>query len=113
MHEMSIAQSLIEIIKEEMARNDVKILRSVRLQIGQLTAVVPESLSFCFQVMTSGTEMEGANLVMDLVPLQALCRGCKNEFVIENYTFRCPRCEATDLETIAGQELSIVEMEAE
>ena len=57
MHEMSIAQSLIEIIEEEMKKHDAKYLRSVRLNIGQLSAVVPESLSFCFEVITSDTPL--------------------------------------------------------
>jgi hydrogenase nickel insertion protein HypA len=59
-HEMSIAQSLFEIIREEMAKHDARVLKSIQLHIGQLSAIVPDSLSFCFEVMTSGTELEGA-----------------------------------------------------
>ena len=113
MHEMSIAQSLLEIIKEEMAKNDAKVLRSVRLHIGQLTAIVPDSLSFCFEIMTNGTELEGAKLLMEIIPLMGYCNGCKKEFEIENYAFACPFCQCTDIITISGDELSIVEMEVE
>ncbi len=113
MHEMSIAQSLVEIIKEEMAKHDAKVLRSVHLQIGQLTAIVPESLSFCFEIMTSGTELEGAKLVMEVIPLMGYCQSCHKEFEIVDYAFACPYCQATDIKTISGEELSIVEMEVE
>ncbi|HDM10786.1 MAG TPA: hydrogenase maturation nickel metallochaperone HypA [Desulfobacteraceae bacterium] len=113
MHEMSIAQSLLEIIKEEMAKNDAKVLRSVRLHIGQLTAIVPDSLSFCFEIMTNGTELEGAKLIMEVIPLMGYCNGCGKEFEIENYAFACPYCQSTDIKTISGDELSIVEMEIE
>ena len=113
MHEMSIAQSLLEIIKEEMAKNGAKVLRSVRLHIGQLTAVVPESLSFCFEVMTAGTEMEGARLIMEIIPLVGYCEECNREFKIDNYAFSCPYCHGTDIKTISGEELSIVEIEVE
>jgi hydrogenase nickel incorporation protein HypA/HybF len=110
MHEMSIAQSLFEILKEEMIKNNARTLRSVRLRIGQLSAVVPESLSFCFQVMTEGTEMEGAELLMDIIPLEGKCRACSKSFEIEDYAFKCPHCSSPEIDTISGQDLSIVEM---
>ncbi len=113
MHEMSIAQSLIEIIEEEMRKHDAKFLRAVRLKIGQLSAVVPESLSFCFDVITAGTPLEGAELIMEIVPLKGVCRTCGQTFDIENYAFSCPECRSTGIETVSGQDLSIVEMEVD
>lgn len=111
MHEMSVAQSLIEIIKEEMVKHEASVLQSVRLKIGQLSAVVPESLSFCFEVMTSGTELEGAKLIMEVVSLKGTCQECNNTFEIRNYAFECPCCGSQKILTISGQDLSIVEME--
>jgi hydrogenase nickel incorporation protein HypA/HybF len=113
MHEMSIAQSLIEILREEMEKHDAKKLRTVHLRIGQLSAIVPEALSFCFQVSTDGTEMAGAKLVMDIIPLQGYCPACQREFEIKEYQFICPFCGTTKIETIAGQDLAIVDMEVE
>ena len=107
---MSIAHSLFEILKEEMIENNARTLRSVRLRIGQLSAVVPESLSFCFRVMTEGTEMEGAELIMDIIPLEGKCRSCDKLFEIEDYAFKCPYCSSPEIDTISGQDLSIVEM---
>jgi hydrogenase nickel incorporation protein HypA/HybF len=113
MHEMSIAQSLIEIIEEEMEKHGAKALRSVRLHIGQLSAVVPEALSFCFEVITEGTALQGARLNMEIVPLRGHCRGCGAEFEIVDYAFVCPSCGSTRIETTAGQDLSIVELEVD
>ena len=113
MHEMSIAQNLIDIVKEEMALNNATVLRSVRLNIGQLSAVVPESLKFCFEIITSGTNMEGAVLNMDIIPLIGYCPACGREFEIREYTFLCPFCGDTKIDTLSGQELSIVEIEVE
>jgi hydrogenase nickel incorporation protein HypA/HybF len=110
MHEMSIAQSLFDILEEEMKKNNAKTLRSVRLRIGELSAIVPDSLSFCFEVMTAGTHMEGAELVMDIVPLEGLCRTCGRSFEIKDYAFQCPYCQGTEIDTLSGQDLSIVEM---
>ena len=113
MHEMSIAQSLIEILREEMERHDARVLRSVHLQIGQVSAIVPEALSFCFQVMAEGTEMEGAKLIMDVIALRGRCPECRREFEIVDYRFTCPTCGGSKIETIAGQDLAVVDMEVE
>jgi hydrogenase nickel incorporation protein HypA/HybF len=96
MHEMSIAQSLLDIIKEEMQKHDARILRVVHLNVGQMTA-----------------ELEGAQLFMNMVPLKGYCPDCGREFTIEDYTFICPSCGGTNIETIGGQDLSIVDIEVD
>jgi len=113
MHEMSIAQSLIHILQEEMVKHGAKTLRSVRLSVGELTAIVPESLYFCFEIIVQGTPLEGARLLMDRIPLRGYCQQCEETFDIKEFVFVCPTCGNTSIETIEGQELSIVEMEVE
>lgn len=113
MHEMSIAQSLIDVLREEMTKHNAKRLRSVRLNIGQMTAIVPDALSFCFQVITEGTEFEGAKLIMDIIPLLGHCSACEEDFEIKDYAFVCPSCDSSKINTIGGQELSVVEIEVD
>lgn len=113
MHEMSIAQGLIDILREEMRRHRATRLRRVRLRLGELSAVVPEALSFCFSVITEGTEMEGAELVMDQVPLEGRCKACGETFRVLNYTFQCPKCDGQSVEVLGGRDLSVVEMEVD
>lgn len=110
---MSIAQNLIDVLKDEMTKHQVKTLRSVRLDIGQMSAVVPDALSFCFQVITEGTDLEGTRLIMNIAPLRGYCPVCDKEFEIKDYTFLCPTCGSTKIETIGGQGMSVVEMDAE
>jgi hydrogenase nickel incorporation protein HypA/HybF len=113
MHEMSIAQSLIDILEEEMTRHHAEVLKSVRLRLGELSAIVPDSLSFCFEIATKGTNMEGARLDMDIIPLKGVCQDCRKEFHIKEYVFECPHCGGKNIDTLSGQDLSIVEMEVE
>jgi len=113
MHEMSIAQSLIEIIQEEMLKVNAKVLSSVRLNIGRMSAIVPDALSFCFKVVTTDTELEGARLIMDIIPLVGYCHSCKKEFEIKDYAFVCPSCGSSNIKAISGQDLSIVEIEVD
>ena len=113
MHEMSIAQSLIDVLREEMISHSVKNLKSVRLNIGQMSAVVPDSLSFCFEVITKGTDLEGVKLIMNIVPLMGSCNDCEKDFEIKDYNFICPTCGSTKIDTIGGKGMSIVEMEVD
>ncbi len=113
MHELSIAQNIIMIVQEELQKYEHKSLRSIRLKIGAMSAIVPDSLSFCFGMITEGTELESSELIMDIVPLKGICRACKNEFEIENYCFECPYCQSTKIKTISGRELDIVEIEVD
>ena len=113
MHEMSIAQSLIEIIQEEMIAHGAESLKSVRLQVGQMSAVVPDSLSFCFEVVTDGTDLQGAELIMEVVPLKARCQACGRSFAVEAHVFVCPDCDGAKIDIIEGQELSIIEIEVD
>ncbi len=113
MHEMSIVMGLVDIIKEEMERHGAKRLRSVRLKIGKLTAVVPDALNFCFEIITKGTSMEGAKIIMEFPPLMAHCMDCDKEFEIEEYVFKCPRCGSEKILTNGGRDLSIEELEVD
>ncbi len=110
MHEMSIAQSLVALLQEEMEKAGARTLRSVRLEIGQMSAIVPDALSFGFQVVTADTDLEGAELIMDVVPLRGSCRECGGSFDIEDYAFECPLCGGREIDTLSGQELAVKEI---
>ena len=70
MHEMSIAESIIDIVRDSTSSQpDVKLL-SVTVEIGELTAVIPESLSFCFDALIEDTPYKGAELKIITIPLQ-------------------------------------------
>ncbi|WP_035041391.1 hydrogenase maturation nickel metallochaperone HypA [Desulfovibrio sp. X2] len=117
MHEMSIVQSLQDIIRQEMGRHGVTRLLAVRVVHGRLTNVVPEALEFAWEVMTKDTDMEGARLETEEIPLKLRCGGCRREFEPEDITAvlaPCPVCgEQIGHEVVAGRELHIAHIEAE
>ncbi|MEW6185886.1 MAG: hydrogenase maturation nickel metallochaperone HypA [Thermodesulfobacteriota bacterium] len=113
MHEMSLAQNIIEIVEQVMNNHGVRRVRLIRLEVGELTAVVPDSLTFCFEVMTKDTPLEGVKLEMVSVPLTGICRACGKEFRIKDHNFICPHCASADIQTTAGKELLVREIEAE
>lgn len=113
MHELSIAQSLFDIILEESERNNLKQVQRVKLQIGVMASVVPDSLRFCFELVTKGTLAEGAVLEIETSPVVAQCSNCKVKFNVENHMFLCPECGDPAVSIVSGRDLALMSMEGE
>jgi hydrogenase nickel incorporation protein HypA/HybF len=113
MHEMSIAQNIIEIIEEQLRGVKFTKVSVVKMKVGALTAVEPSALSFCFDVISRGTVAEGAGLEIDHVPIRGRCDGCQSNFEVEEYFFLCPKCGNTNVKLTSGEELLVSELEIE
>ena len=113
MHEMSIAQSLLDIILQESGNHQVNRVVSVALRVGELSSVETESLRFCFDLIAQGTIVEGAELQIERVPVTCRCEGCGTEFTVEHLLFICPSCGSRRVEVLSGRELNIQSLEVE
>lgn len=117
MHEMSIVTSLLEVVREEMQKHDVTRLYVVRVRHGVLTNVVPEALSFAFEALTCNTDLQGARLETEQVPLTLHCAACDTDFEAAErqiFTSICPHCGSdTAHAVVGGRELYIQHIEAE
>ena len=109
MHEMGITQNIVSIVSEHAASRRVT---RVRLEIGKLSAVMPDAVRFCFDVVSKGTVLEGAHLEIVEISGAAKCRSCGQEFPLDQPVGRCA-CGSRDLARLAGEELNIKEMELE
>lgn len=89
MHEMAITQSVVDAVCEHAAGRRV---HSVKLEVGELCAVVPDSMQFCFELATQGTVADGALLDLDLRPGAARCRTCRQQFELHD-PILCARAE--------------------
>lgn len=117
MHEMSIATSLMSIVREEMKRHNAAKLALVRVCCGALSNVVPEALEMAFAVVNSGTEFEGACLELREEKILLACGGCRAEFSPGPGQTRfapCPACGRENGHTVkAGKALFIEHIEVE
>ncbi len=111
MHELSIAQSILDIIQEEANKNSMVQVSVVRLKIGRLTAIEPSSLTFCFEQITKGTLAEGARLEIEDVPIHGRCGQCGKEFILEDPFCLCPDCQGPNIVILTGREFFISEIE--
>ncbi|MFI7500985.1 hydrogenase maturation nickel metallochaperone HypA [Streptomyces sp. NPDC049687] len=109
MHEMSVALAVVDQVAEAAAQaGGVTAVRTVRLQVGELAGVVPDSLAFCFELACAGTLLEGAELVTEAVPGRARCTACAHEWAVGMPPrLTCPDCGGTRTDLFAGRELRI------
>jgi len=112
MHEMSLAQNILDIVDEYM-QNDKGKLIEVAVEVGELVAVVPDSLTFCYEALVENTPYQGSKIIIKILPLSATCSNCSTSFSIEDFKFKCPQCTNTDVVIESGQELRISHLEVE
>jgi hydrogenase nickel incorporation protein HypA/HybF len=113
MHELSIAQNLIEIIEEAASQKNFSKVKKISLRIGEMACVDKEALSFCLEVASKGTCVEGARLLFEDSPLRGKCRSCDHLFSIRDLVFRCPRCEGIDIHVMSGREIRVSYLDVE
>ncbi|HHY67515.1 MAG TPA: hydrogenase maturation nickel metallochaperone HypA [Alicyclobacillus sp.] len=114
MHELSIAYSLVELALEESEKRGVRQLRAVYLKLGVLSGVIKESLQFCFDVVVQGTPAEGAELIVEDVPVVVYCPECQEERALpEPLPMRCPVCGTRTAEVLHGREVELYGLEGE
>ena len=114
MHEMVIAKQIIEIAASSIpdSMEDISVER-VNLKVGKLSSVVPDSLMFCFEILSIDTRLAGAELNIEVVPVLARCRECKIEWTINEPIFICKKCKSSSIKIISGRELDITSIELE
>lgn len=111
MHELSIAQNILDIVRQNLPPGENVSVTVVRLSIGAMAGVMPDSLEFCFSAIAEGTPVEGATLEIEHVPLTVQCAACGRESVIAPVLFTCPKCGSTALTILRGRELQVREIE--
>jgi hydrogenase nickel incorporation protein HypA/HybF len=118
MHELSIVTSIVETVTETLAAlpdssRGARVLE-VRLRVGALASVVPESLEFCYGIASEGTPLEGSRLVVNVLPVVMHCASCGEDVELEGVqSFRCPKCGEPSSDMRQGRELEIDSIEIE
>jgi hydrogenase nickel incorporation protein HypA/HybF len=114
MHEMGIAAQIVEISVSSIpdTYENVRVER-IHLKVGKLTAIVPDSLRFCFEIAAKETPLSGAILNIEEIPIVARCLACDFEWTINEPVFLCEKCQSGKIDVISGRELDIVSIEIE
>jgi hydrogenase nickel incorporation protein HypA/HybF len=113
MHELSIAIDLVAAASEKAAELGLRI-SVVHVRVGALSGVVAEALAFSFDVAAAGSEIEGARLAIEEVPVTVRCPRCGGEpRPASPQALRCPDCGGPASEVVSGRELELFALEGE
>ncbi|HET7752959.1 MAG TPA: hydrogenase maturation nickel metallochaperone HypA [Anaeromyxobacteraceae bacterium] len=108
MHELSIAEGIVDAIRER--TGDARVAR-VFLEIGKLSCIEPEAVRFCFELCARGTGVQGASLEIDEVAGRACCRGCGAQDVAIDGAIPLCACGSADLHVVAGDRMLVTAVE--
>lgn len=110
MHEMALAQAVVDLALEH--AESAKI-RTIRLVLGALSHVDPRALEFGFDVVAKGTAAEGAKLAIERPPGTAWCVDCSASVEVSAHGEPCPRCGGFKWMLTSGDEMRVVELEVQ
>ena len=112
MHEMAIAEGILDIAFDYAEKNNSKKINKITLQIGEMSGVEIEALNMSFEVLTKETIAENAELIINKIPIIGQCNKCGKEFHIDHYNFLCPECDGI-LILKSGRELQVESLDME
>lgn len=113
MHEMSIAESVLQIIEDTARAEGCARVKAVWLEIGQLAAVEKESLRFCFDVVARDSVARDARLEIIETAGQGWCMECARNVAVTSRYEPCPGCGSFQIEVTGGDEMRVRELEVE
>jgi hydrogenase nickel incorporation protein HypA/HybF len=76
-----------------------------------LRQFVPDTLEFCWQMVTESTSLAGARLDIEHVPAEVECSDCGARSRLEHPVMICPGCASGLVTVVAGEECLITTIE--
>jgi hydrogenase nickel incorporation protein HypA/HybF len=113
MHEMSLAEGVLQVIEDSAKSNGFTRVKTVWLEIGQLSGAESEAMRFCFDAVARNTLLEGARLEIVEAEGQGWCLSCGKTVAIRQRYEPCPLCGGYQLEPTGGMEMRVKELEVE
>jgi hydrogenase nickel incorporation protein HypA/HybF len=111
MHELSVAESILEQVEELAAREGADGVNRVTVSVGSLSGVEPDALEFAFPVALETSGLDGVELVIERVPAHMKCAACGRTTEPEFPFAVCAHCGSAEVECLGGRELLIQSVE--
>ena len=104
-------QEMLQLAEENLRQSGCTQILRIKLRVGLLSGVVPEALSFAFDVLKTGTSAAKASLEFESTPSLFLCGGCGRESWHDTLHFECPECHGVLILQQGGTDLELTQME--
>ncbi|HPY23752.1 MAG TPA: hydrogenase maturation nickel metallochaperone HypA [Mycobacterium sp.] len=109
MHELSLCRAIAGVVKSHAAGRRVEV---VRVRVGALRQVVPDSLTFCWTLVRDHEDMPTAELELELVAAEVRCHSCGQlSEVVSRWSVACPRCASADVSVVSGEEFLVTSVD--
>lgn len=113
MHEMSLVEGVRELIEAAAVREGFTRVRSVRVELGQLSGVEREAFAFCFDLAMQGGVTDGARLEIVATPGRGHCPECGREGSLQQVYDPCQHCGSFPVAVTGGTEMRVIDLEVE
>ena len=112
MHELSIAQNLLQITLKHAEAAGAASVTDLYLVIGQMSNIIDDSIQFCWELVAKDTLAEGSRLHFERVPAIFRCSACETEFELQG-SFICPKCQSGQIRLVSGDDFRLERIEIE
>ncbi|SNX53896.1 hydrogenase maturation nickel metallochaperone HypA [Thermoanaerobacterium sp. RBIITD] len=113
MHELSVTESIVNMVLNETKKRDIKKVTKINLVLGELTGFEEDSIKFYFDILSENTPLYGAVLNFKKIKAEFKCRKCGMIYNRSNFTFKCPNCGESGVLIEKGKELYIDSIDVE
>jgi hydrogenase nickel incorporation protein HypA/HybF len=113
MHEVSIANAIVQIIQEALPDDKAGYISAVHIRVGQLSAIETDALLFAFDIVKSKTPLSRAALHIEIIEGKGECSDCGTVFPMTNYATPCPNCNSYLIKIIQGKDMKVVSFDME
>lgn len=114
MHEENFTQQIVETILDELKNYANAKPKRIKVQVGEMLHLIPESVQLHFQILSRSTHLEGAELDLKEVPVSVRCLACHQIGGVQDHHFlACLSCGSMDVELLSGQAIIVESIELE
>lgn len=113
MHELALAQNIIETVHQAVPPGTLNHVRVVRVQVGAMAGVIPDSLEFSFNALVSETSLSRVRMEIEHTPFVVECEACGKRSTNETGISYCDQCGSGKTTILSGTELRVINLELE
>lgn len=110
MHEIGVVRQVIRTVEDFAKENGIKEVSEIVLDIGELSLVIPKYVEDIYAITVEGSILEGAKLIMNVIPGMAECDECDEIFNVIEHEGYCPNCGSFEKQILSGQDFTIREI---
>ena len=112
MHELGIVMHVVDQVEKVAVENNVERVLKLTLEVGEVSSIVPEPFTECFEWAKKKTELlKDTELELILLEAVSYCRDCKKTYKTTEHAKECPHCGSNDTYLVTGNEMNIKDME--